>query len=434
MDKNKILKSNISYGIIWKGISLLFIYLTVPILLEYLGKEYYGVWITIFTLLNAAYFMDMGISLGVKNKLTEAIAKNDSVLAKTYISTAYFSISFIAIFMLFFGIIFVLSFEMQSIFNTNIAERELKIILLLSMLLVFISIVLNIYKSLLSSFQKSAKVELAMAIYQGFVFIQILMLPKIISNSLITVSLVYGITNIFIALIFTGLFFTRNKQLFPSYAYFKKDKIKEILGLGINFFIIQIALIIILTTDNLIITYLIGPEATTTYSIVNKIFQPFIIISTFIFAPLWTLYTNAYYNKDFKWIKNTLIRLNQLFIILIFALILLYFNFNWIIKFWIPQSLNYSNTLIALLSLFVLIKVYGDIYMTFLNGIGKIKLQMWLFIFGALINIPLSVLFVKYFNLGSSGVILATCISLGILVIAMPIQTFKVLKKAKKIT
>lgn len=157
MDKNKVLKTNISFGLLWKFINLLLIYLTVPILLEYLGVEYYGVWVTIFALLNAAYFMDLGISLGLKNNLTEA---------KTYISTAYISIIFISLFIL-CSLLFIVSFlDLQKIFNTTINERELKITIIINVFLVIISIVLNIYKSLLQAFQKAAKVELAMAIYQ----------------------------------------------------------------------------------------------------------------------------------------------------------------------------------------------------------------------------------------------------------------------------
>lgn len=429
MDKNKILKANISYGLLWKFSGLLFIYLTVPVLLDYMGVEYYGVWATIFTILNAAYFMDLGISLGVKNKLTEALAKNELNEAKIYVSTAYFSISFIAIIILSLGFLLVFSLDMQTLFNTSISERELRITMLISIVLVVISFVLNIYKSLLQAFQKTFKVELAMAIYQGLVFMQILLLPKFVEHSLIIIGIVYGVTNILIAFIFSLIFFYKNKNLFPSYSCFKRDKIKEILGLGLDFFVIQIALIIILTTDNMIITYLIGPEATASYSIVNKVYQPFIIVSTFILSPLWTLYTNAYFNKDIVWIKNTITRLNYLFIVLVFGLILLYFSFDWIIKIWIPEPLSYSKALLITLSLFVLIKIFGDIYMTFLNGIGQIKLQMWLFVFSAIINIPLSVLFVNYFDLGVTGVIFATCISLLILAIAMPIQAFKILKR-----
>jgi O-antigen/teichoic acid export membrane protein len=428
MDKNKVLKTNISFGLFYKFISLLFIYLTVPALLDYLGAEYYGIWVTIFALLNAAYFMDLGISLGLKNKLTESLAKNDLVEAKIYISTAYLSIIFISIIILFFALTIISFLDLQEIFNTSIGERELKITVLVSTVLVVISIVLNIYKSLLHAFQKAAKVELAMAVYQVLIFLQILLLPNFIDQPLLIIGVIYGFTNISVAIIFSVLFFYKNRALTPSLSHFKKDKINKILGLGAKFFVIQLALIMILTTDNIIITYLIGPEETTTYSIINKVYQPFIIISTFIFSPLWTLYTKAYYDKDFLWIKKTFKKLNLLFVLLILILIVLYFNFDWIIKLWIPEPLYFSKTLLIGLSFFVLAKIYSDIYLTFLNGIGVINLQMWLFVFGAIINIPLSVLFVKYFDLGTTGVIFATGISIFILTIAMPIQAYLILK------
>ena len=429
MDKNKVLKTNISFGLFWKFISLLFIYLSVPVLLDFLGAEYYGIWVTIFALLNAAYFMDLGISLGLKNKLTKAIAKNNFLEAKAYISTAYISIILIAISILCVLLFFIYFLDFQTIFNTSINERELKITILVSTVLVIISIVLNIYKSLFHAFQKAANVELAMAIYQVLIFLQILALPNFIKQPLLIIGLIYGLTNICVAIIFSILFFYKNKQITPSLNYFKKDKINEILGLGAKFFVIQLALIVILTTDNIIITYLIGPEETATYSIINKVYQPFIILSTFIFSPLWTLYTKAYFDKDFSWIKNTLKKLNLLFILLIGVLVILYFNFDWILKIWIPEPLSFSKTLLIGMSFFVLTKIYSDIYLTFLNGIGVINLQMWLFVFGAIINIPLSILLVEYFNLGTTGVIFATSISILILTIAMPIQTYFILKR-----
>ncbi|NDK17646.1 MAG: hypothetical protein CO023_00260 [Flavobacteriales bacterium CG_4_9_14_0_2_um_filter_35_242] len=428
MIKNKILKSNIFYSMVWRGINTLFMYLTVPFLLNYLGNQYYGVWVTIYGLLITAYFMDIGITLGLKNKLAVALSNKNYILAKTLISTAYISISIISLFLIIVGFLFVYSFKMNQIFNINIAEHSMKLIVLVNIVLVVFSVTLNIYKSIYLAFQKASKIEFAMATYQGFVFLQIVLLPLFIENSLLMVSLIYGITNLLIGFVFTVIFFNSNKSIRPSFNSFKINQVKELMGLSLNFFVIQLSLIVILTTDNLIITNLINPESTTVYSIVYKVFQPFLIASTLIFTPLWTLFTDAYNNKDFEWIKKTLRRLNLLFMALILGVILVSFNFNRIINFWIHKELNYSNSLILFMAIFVLIRIYGDIYMTFLNGISQIKLQMWLYVFGAIINIPLSIIFIKYYHLGSSGVILATCISLFGLAIAMPIQSLKILK------
>jgi Na+-driven multidrug efflux pump len=66
--------------------------------------------------------------------------------------------------------------------------------------------------------------------------------------------------------------------------------------------------------------------------------------------------------------------------------------------------------------------------MNFLNSIGKVKIQMWLYVFGAIINIPLSILFVTSLNLGSTGVIVGTIISIISLSLILPIQTHQILK------
>ena len=39
-----------------------------------------------------------------------------------------------------------------------------------------------------------------------------------------------------------------------------------------------------------------------------------------------------------------------------------------------------------------------------------------------LLNIPLSIIFVKYFSLGLSGIVMATIVSLSLAAIALPIQ------------
>jgi Na+-driven multidrug efflux pump len=97
------------------------------------------------------------------------------------------------------------------------------------------------------------------------------------------------------------------------------------------------------------------------------------------------------------------------------------------------RTLQFPAYLFLFFGVFVLIRIYGDLYMSFLNAIGKLKWQLYLSVFGAIINIPLSVLFVNTLELGSSGVILATCVSLISLSILMPFQTYLELNKKSNI-
>jgi Na+-driven multidrug efflux pump len=102
-----------------------------------------------------------------------------------------------------------------------------------------------------------------------------------------------------------------------------------------------------------------------------------------------------------------------------------------IISFWVGTDIEYSNSLVIFMAIYVLISVWNNIYSYFLNGISIIKLQMWLAAIGGIINIPLSIYFSKYLDLGNSGVILATIVSLSMFAIAGPIQTYNILRKEK---
>ena len=429
MDRKKILTKNISLSVLYKFLSLVIVFTTIPLLLNYLEVEQYGIWVTIFSLINIVLFIDGGIGNGLKTKLSEAISLKDFKLAKTYISTAYISIVIISIILLLIGSICIYFLELQRIFNTKVLTNiELKIILYVTLLFVTTGFVLNLFKSFYYANQQASKVELAMMLYQLIILLVVFLLLKFYSRNILFIAILYGTSNIIISIIFTILFFKKNKKLQPSIKLFRKDKVKDLMGLSLEFFIIQLSMIIIYTTDSLIITNLLGPSEVTNYDIVYKLFQVIITISVIAQDPFWALYTDAYQKKDFKWIKNTILKLNKLFILFVLFIFLIYIVSEDVIKFWLQRDLLLKNSLLLYMSFFILVRIYGVIYMNFLNAIGKIKLQMWLYVFGAFINIPISIYFVKYFHMGSSGVILGTIFSILGLSIFLPIQTFKILK------
>ena len=87
----------------------------------------------------------------------------------------------------------------------------------------------------------------------------------------------------------------------------------------------------------------------------------------------------------------------------------------------------------AVMGLYAIIFTWNNIFAYFVNGVGKIKLQMYCGIIGMIINIPISIYFAKNLNMGSTGVILGTCTSLIIGSFLIPIQTLKIIKGAKGI-
>ena len=405
------------------------VYLSIPLLLNYLGKEEYGLWVTIFSVVSMVYVMDVGIGNGLKNKLTTALSNNDHKSAREYISTAYILVTTMSLGLLIIGALFIYALDLQTLLNTAVDGDYLKKTLLVTLVMILVSFVLNLYKAFFYATQSAAKVELSLFVYQAIVLLSIIFALTYLQTSLLYVAIIYGSANIIMSIIFTILFFYKNKSLIPSFSLFRKQKVQSLMGIGIGFFLIQLSMIVIFTTDNIIISKLLGPEEVTNYDIVNKLFQVVIVASVILQNPLWPLYTDAYQKKDFYWIKKTLKRLNLLFIGFMVMVVLLGFFSQDIISLWIPERLHIQERLVIFMGIFVIVRVYGSIYMFFLNGIGKIKLQLWLYVFGALINIPISYYFVKTLNLGSSGVILGTIVCILGMTIALPIQTYKILNR-----
>ncbi len=429
MNRKNVIFKNVSLGVVYKALNMCMVYLSIPLLLNYLGKEEYGLWVTIFSVVSMVYVMDVGIGNGLKNKLTTTLSNNNHKSAREYISTAYVLVSFMSLVLLAIGALFIYNLDLQSLLSTSIDEVYLKKTLFITLVLILVSFVLNLYKSFYYATQNAAKTELSLFVYQAIILLSIIFALTYLRSSLLYVAIIYGSANTFIGIVFTVLFFYKNRALMPSLIFYNKEKVQSLMGIGIGFFLIQLSMIVIFATDNIIISKLLGPEEVTNYDIVNKLFQVVIVVSVILQNPLWPLYTNAYQKKDFNWIRKTLKRLNMLFIGFVVMVILLGFLSHNIISLWISERLVISNRLIIFMGVFVIVRVFGSIYMYFLNGIGKIKLQLWLYAIGALINIPLSVYFVKYLNLGSSGVILGTIVCILGMTIALPIQTYKILRR-----
>jgi len=226
----------------------------------------------------------------------------------------------------------------------------------------------------------------------------------------------------------TFVFFNKNyKQLKPSFKFVKFAHVNELISLGIKFFVLQIAAVVIFTTDNLIITQLFGPAKVTSYNVAFKYFSISQTIFIIIIAPFWSAFTEAFTKNDFAWIKSKINQLIKLWSFFVFIIIAMLAVSNYVYKIWIGDLVEIQFSLSIFMAIFVIIATWNSIFTSFINGVGKLKISLITASLNAILNIPLSILLAKYFNLGINGVILGTCISLSIGVIMRPMQYWKII-------
>lgn len=71
---SQTVKRNIIMSIGIKTVGVFVSLFIVPITLGYLSEEEYGIWLTLSSMLAWIVFFDIGLTNGLRNKLTEALA------------------------------------------------------------------------------------------------------------------------------------------------------------------------------------------------------------------------------------------------------------------------------------------------------------------------------------------------------------------------
>ena len=79
----------------------------------------------------------------------------------------------------------------------------------------------------------------------------------------------------------------------------------------------------------------------------------------------------------------------------------------------------------VLVSVWMVLNAWNGIFSYFLNGVGKIKLQLYMGIGGAIANIPLAIFL--GFKIGIEGILLANIIVTAFGILIYPVQYKKIM-------
>ena len=409
-------------AIVYKAVAMLASFLAIPLMIRYLGQEQFGVWSTLLTVMSWIVFFDLGVGNGLRNKVAEALAKNDKREAADYISSGYSLIGLIALalWVFFTGVSFFVPW--QTVFNTQaIPEATLRLTVQIAVFFIVFNFWIGLIGAILGAVQKTAMAALGQLISNVLALLFVFILTKTISATLSYLALAYGLSLVAANIFLSFWFYKQYRELRPTLSLDKKH-MAPLLSIGLKFFIIQLAVLVIFTTDKMLITQLFGPEYVVQYDVVFKLFSVITFAHTLISAPLWSAYTDAYHRGDMVWVKRMLRKQLIVFVGIILCVFIMGLLANPIIGVWIGRDVNVSYPLVVSVGIFVLVSAWNNIYAMFVNGIGDMKIQLYTSVAAMFLNIPLSLVFVKYFGFGLSGIVMATIASLLLSAIALPIQ------------
>ena len=424
-------KRNIILSFILRGVSVVVSFVMVPITLHYLNRTKYGIWLTLSSIISWFYILDIGLGSGLRNKFAEALAKGDKGLAKTYVSTTYAMLGIIIV--IFYTLFLAINpyINWIKILNTTAdLSLELNQLILIVVTLFSMQFILKLIGTILMADQNTALNDLLGVVSSVSSLLVIYILSKTTNGSLLYLGTAFVLLPVIVYLVMSSLLYKgKYKEFRPSIKYIDFKHGKDLSSLGVKFFIIQISGIMIYSMSNIIITQILGPAEVVPYNISYKYFNTAIMFFIIIMTPFWSGFTDAYSKEDFEWIKNTMRKLNYIsvgFMVIIFLMIIFA---NIIFKLWIGNLVKIPFLLTLFMGMYVMVLSWGTPFVFFINGVGKIKLQLYTSLIAGVINIPLAIYFVKYIKLGAMGVIISILVLNIIAAIIYPIQYKKIINK-----
>lgn len=425
-------KRNVFYSLFIKCASIAINILFVPLLISYVDATKYGIWLTVSSVVAWLAFFDIGFTNGFRNEFAKALAERQYTRGKELVSSTYAVLSFIffSIWLLFF--IFYNKIPWTRVFNAPLnLETELNQLVLIVFTYFCLQFVLKIGSVLLIADQAPAKSAFYDLFGQLFSFIIIFIISRCLPGSLLYLGLGLCIAPLFVLMsVNIYLFMTKYKRFSPSFAAINLSSMKGIMQLGVNFFVIQIATLLIYQSNNIIIAQLFGPESVTVYNVAFKYFSVFSMLYMIFLTPLWSAFTDAFVQKDYQWMDSSYRQLKKIFIVFTIFIFVALGLASFIYKIWIRDNVVIPFDISLWIALATIFTLWNNLHSNILNGIGKIRLQLIFAVINGVINVPLCILLGKH--IGLSGVLISGLILNIVSAVYSPIQVNRILKNEAK--
>jgi O-antigen/teichoic acid export membrane protein len=373
---------------------------TVPLTYRYLGPERYGLWMVLISIISVMGFADLGLGNGLINAVSEAYGKDDHHLAREYVTSALVMMLGIAAFFAVAGAIGYPYLPWMRLFNVKsgaVAAEGARAFLVLYAWFV-LSIPLGVVTRAQAGLQKGYLPQIIGA--AGSILSLLALLVVVALHGSLTWLVFASTFGAIASTVANGwMLFREHPWLVPAWHAYRRSSASKILRLGLLFFVLQCAMSVGFTSDNIVIAQVLGAAAVAVYAVPQKLFSFISMVVGMGITPLWPAYGEAIARGDVAWVRRVF--LGSLWITLAIAVplcTLLVLAGPWILKVAVGKSLHAPLSLLVVLGLWGVVSAVSAPMGMLLNGAGVLKAQAIIAVVASLINLALSIFLTRLFG------------------------------------
>lgn len=393
-NKNKrssLLVKNVLASFFLKGWSALVSLIMIPLTLQCLGVYKNGVWLTVSSLLIWIDQMDIGLGNGLRNKLAAYMAHGEQEKARQAVSSTMAMLVCIVVPLVAVLLALVWNGNVYSFFN--VSERiipELRTALSAAVIIVCLTFVFKFVGNVYMGMQLPAVSNLFITTGQTFALVATFIL--FVAGKATFLNIVVDNTLATLVVYLAAYPFTFWKKfpfLRPRLYSVNLSSAYNMGKVGIKFFWIQISGVLQFMSVNILISKFFSPEMVTPYQVAYRYTSLMLVIFSVICMPFWNATTDAYERGDFDWIKKASRRMNQIVIIASVCLAVMVVISPWVYDIWVGEKCEVPLSMTVIIAFYVFLLVASTRYSFFLNGIGALRLQLYMTV-SAVMFIPLA--------------------------------------------
>jgi O-antigen/teichoic acid export membrane protein len=289
-----------------KGVSAAAGLIAIPLTLAYLGKEQYGLWVALGSLLMWMALGDFGMARGLQNHLAEAYGQDDHDSAARHMSTSFFTLLSLAgiAAILFVPALYLVPWDRLLRVTEPALVRELKPALAALMVVFLAQFPLNIVPQAYAAFQRS---HVANLFGMAGSALSVVFLIAVIHARLGLPWLIFaaGGSSIVLSIVNFAYLVREMPALRPRLSCVNRATLRELIEVSAPMLLFQIGSLFINEAQIILIARRIDIATVTDWSVFMRVFQVPVLVIAMIEAPYAPMLREAFVRGDATWFRRT---------------------------------------------------------------------------------------------------------------------------------